>query len=93
MRNGAVLAGTIHSLEDDEQRRCLRGIDQMLLATQAFDALAQKVTIVFVRSVKRRGDRLPIAEVDLLTRFHQVVVKVGRHDSPPFRSRISGPPG
>jgi hypothetical protein len=66
MTNGAVLAGTVHPLKDQQQRVSIARIEKLLQRTQLLHVLEEKLLILLGRLVIGIDNRRPLAEVDTL---------------------------
>ena len=58
--NGAIFAGGIHALENQQQRIVVRGIVKVLQGTQLFNMLFQQFLIFLLRFVDRLHYRRPL---------------------------------
>ena len=79
--NGAVLAGAVHALEDEEQGALVGGVEQALQITESVDMFLQHVTIVALRAVDRLHQRRPLVEFDRLTFAYAIIIRIYLHRS------------
>jgi hypothetical protein len=66
--NRAILAGAVHTLEDQKQRVSVGRIVKLLQGTQLSNMFFKKLSILLLRLAKGRYDRWPLIEVERLPR-------------------------
>ena len=65
--DGAVLAGRVHPLKNQQQRIAVGGVVKVLQRAQLLNVLFQEFLILLLRLAKGLHDRRPLAEFDLFS--------------------------
>ena len=74
--DGAVFAGRVHGLKNQQQRVAIVGVQQILLLAQFFDVFAEELRILLLRAINRLPLGGPLAEIDLLAGANAKVVRI-----------------
>ena len=74
--DGAVLAGAVHALEDQQQRIVVGRIVKALQRTQLLNVLIQQFLVLLRRLCIGLDNRRPLAEIHLLVRRHAIVFQI-----------------
>src|ERR1039457_1411674 len=72
--NGAVLAGGVHPLKDQEQRIAAGRVVKLLQGTQLLNVFSQEFSILLLRFAKGLHNGRPLAELDILSGPHPEVL-------------------
>ena len=65
--DGAILAGRVHPLQDQQQGIAVGRVVQALQGVQCLDVCAQELLILLLRPIDRLHARRPFLEVDLVS--------------------------
>ena len=77
--DGAVLAGGVHPLKDQQQRVTVGRVVETLQFTQRLDVFSQKFSISLLRLAEGLQDRRPLFEYDLLSGPHTEIFGIDFH--------------
>ena len=72
--DGAVLAGRVHPLKDQQQRIAVGRVVQLLQRAQLLHVFFQELLVLLLRLVDGLHDRRPFLEVDLLAGPHAEIL-------------------
>jgi hypothetical protein len=81
--DGAVLAGSVHRLEDQQPRVSIGRVVQLLERTQRANVFFKELTILLLRLVDGLNFRRPIPQVDVRRGAHSEFLGVQLHAIPP----------
>ena len=63
--DGAVLAGSVHPLKNEQQRVAVGRVVKLLQPAQLLDVFSQEFLILLLRLEERLHNRRPVSEFDL----------------------------
>ena len=72
--DGAVLAGGVHGLKDQQQGIAVGRVEQTLQRAELLDLLWEELAVCLLRLVRRLHQRRPLLQVDLFLRRHAEVL-------------------
>ena len=78
--DGAVLAGRVHGLKNQQHGIAVRRIQQLLLRAERLDVLAQQVLVVLAGPVCRGHPGRPFLEIDLIAFAYPKLAGIDVHD-------------
>ena len=79
MLDGAVLAGRVHRLEDQQHGETIRRIEQVLQLAQLVNTLLEPLFELFFSLIVRLYLRRPFFQVDVLAIFYAETVGIDFH--------------
>ena len=80
--DGAILAGGVHSLKNQQQRIAVGRVVKALQRTQLLDVFSQEFFIPFLRPAKGLHLRRPLFEFDLFSGSHSEILCIDFHLHP-----------
>jgi hypothetical protein len=83
MLDGAVLAGRIHGLKNQQQGMVVVGIQQALLHGEVGDVLLDKLPVLLARFVQGLDGRRALFEPGFLAFHNAKIVAINLHFPPP----------
>ena len=86
--NGAIFAGAVHALEDQQQRIAMRCVVKLLQRTQLLNVLFKKLLILLLRLGIGLDHRRPFAEVDLFVWRHTKIRRTDFYAQFPGHGRL-----
>jgi len=90
MADGAILAGGVHRLKDDQHGMAVGCVQQMLLRAELRDMVFQQMAVILVRGIGGRDTRGPVVQVDRPTLRNPEVLGPDLHRHPPARGILTG---
>jgi hypothetical protein len=72
--DGAVLAGSVHPLKNEQQCIAVGGVVQALQGTQLLNVFSQQFPILLLRLAKGLHNGRPLSEFDLFSRPHTEIL-------------------
>ena len=76
---GAIFAGSVHALEDEQERMAVGCVVKLLQCAEIAHVLFKQLLIVLLRFGQCRSRRRPLAQVELLAGSHVVYFRIDRH--------------
>jgi hypothetical protein len=77
--NGAIFAGSVHALEDEQERMAVGCIVKLLQCAEILHVFFKQFVIVLLRCGQCRSSRRPLAQVEFLVWRHMVGLRIDHH--------------
>ena len=87
MPDGPILPGSVHALEDHQQRMAVRGVMQALQRTQLSNVLLEQFLVLLLRPEEWLHEAIGHSFIDFLSRRDSKVLWIDSHLLPSVTSR------